>query len=143
MVFYPFHPLCGQELEVVHEHGDGAVMVLHPAGYHFKIPTWMTLYEAKNFSITEIAVINPTALLTLARLIKALMENPEAEAAGVNDTLSLSAQTKGGSHRETADITVPHGAVGEAAGCTGFKMQREIDSTHVRRYHRSLQERKR
>lgn len=142
MVFYPFHPLCGQELEIVHERGDGAVMVIHPAGYHLKIPTWMTSSEAANFSLSEKVVIRPKALLTLTRLIEALNKNTEVDAAGVHDTLSRSAQAKGENRCETTDFPVPHGAVAEAAGCTGSKKQRETDSTHVQRHHRSLQERK-
>lgn len=142
MVFYPFHPLYGQELETVHERGDGAVMVIHPDGYHLKIPVWMTSPEAANLSLTGKAVIRPRALLTLTRLIEALKKSTEADAAGAHGTLSPSDQAKGGNHGETTGFPVPYGAEGEAADCTGSKKQREPDSTHVKRHHRDHQKRK-
>src|SRR5436305_5782401 len=54
-VFYPFHPLYGYSLRVLRRprRGDGAVVVLDPAGKRLKIPVWMLLPNADHPEVAE------------------------------------------------------------------------------------------
>ncbi len=70
-VYYRFHPLHGQELEVAcrPRREDGCVTVIDPEGVRLKIPAWMLLPEAAWHSLSSEAAISDHALLRLCDLI--------------------------------------------------------------------------
>jgi len=70
-VYYPFHPLHGQELEVscrARRENDW-VTVIDPAGVPLKIPTWMLLPEAGRHGLSNEAAISGRAWLGLCDLL--------------------------------------------------------------------------
>jgi len=70
-VFYPFHPLHGDTLQIVRrpKRGDGAVSVIDPTGRRLKIPVWMLLPECAEIRITERPDLSKQALLSLTSLL--------------------------------------------------------------------------
>ena len=72
-VYYPFHPLSGQELEVFTWYStDGnAVTVLDRSRRSLKIPYWMLSIEAETTKLSPHSVISVRALLSLCELLEA------------------------------------------------------------------------
>jgi hypothetical protein len=70
-VFYPFHPLRNAVLHAVRhpKRGEGAVVVVDPAGKRLKIPVWMLSPECAAVTITEQAYLSCESLLSLASLL--------------------------------------------------------------------------
>jgi hypothetical protein len=70
-VHYPFHPLCGRELDVLCTPRDLAqsIVAVDPRGGHIKIPRWMTCRDAARFHLSDQPDIDARALLALARLL--------------------------------------------------------------------------
>jgi hypothetical protein len=70
-VYYVFHPLHGQELEVAcrPRREDGCVTVIDPEGVRLKIPGWMLLSEAERHALSNQAAISGSALIGLCDLI--------------------------------------------------------------------------
>jgi len=64
-IHYPFHPLCGIELEVAcpTKKNDGLVTVIDPQGIRLKVPLWMTSPQAENHQLAEVEVIGINGLL--------------------------------------------------------------------------------
>jgi hypothetical protein len=70
-VYYPFHPLHGQEVEVscrARRENDW-VMVSDPQGVPLKIPAWMLLPEAARYGLSNQATIGGSAWLGLCDLL--------------------------------------------------------------------------
>lgn len=76
-VYYPFHPLHRQQLEVVSKtrRGDGAVIVLDPSGMRLKIPVWMLEPDAGRFEICLRPEIGGRTLLALVDLLDGSVES--------------------------------------------------------------------
>lgn len=70
-VYYPFHPLHGQELEVAYRarREDGCVTVIDPEGVRLQIPAWMLVAEAARHCLSSEAAISGSALLRLCDLV--------------------------------------------------------------------------
>jgi hypothetical protein len=67
VVHYPFHPLCGRQLEVFTRprSGEGAFVVDDGNGKRLKIPVWMAVAGAAESRLSETRIVNATALLQL------------------------------------------------------------------------------
>jgi hypothetical protein len=89
-VHYPFHPLCGHELEVVRasRSADGAVTVADPTGRRLKIPSWMLSAEAAELCLSAQASVSARALLNLAELLETHLPQPSCEPQEAEDRLS-------------------------------------------------------
>jgi hypothetical protein len=76
-VTYPFHPLAGQSVPVVHhyqEHsGAHHLMIYGPNGAKLLIPEWMTLPEAAAIRIVSSPRLSVNRLMELRDLIDRLM----------------------------------------------------------------------
>ena len=70
-VCYPFHPRCGEELEVfTWRSTDGnSVTVLDAGGRGLRIPYWMLCPEAKTKKILPQAAVSTEALISLCELL--------------------------------------------------------------------------
>ena len=70
-IYYPFHPLCGQELKVLRKsnHKDGSILIAAPSVFNKQIPLWMTEHQAACYRISEKPEICLKALLSLIELI--------------------------------------------------------------------------
>ena len=70
-VYYPFHPLHGQELEVAYRarREDGCVTVIDSEGVRLQIPAWMLVAEAARHCLSSEAAISGSALLRLCDLV--------------------------------------------------------------------------
>jgi hypothetical protein len=66
-VYYPFHPLHGQELRVfmMARSPDGAVTVEDEKQIRFKIPLWMVAPDAAHFELADTPTVDAQALLRL------------------------------------------------------------------------------
>jgi len=89
-VYYLFHPLHGQELEVAcrPRREDGCVTVIDPEGVRLKIPAWMLVAEAARHGLSGEAAISGSALLRLCDLvgIESVQDTVDpTEARGVRD----------------------------------------------------------
>lgn len=75
-VYYPFHPLHGQELNVVHlpRRNDGAVVVTDPTGVRLKIPLWMALPQAAEYKLSKEIKIKAAALVALSNLLELIQK---------------------------------------------------------------------
>jgi hypothetical protein len=75
-VFYPFHPLCGRQLEVRRRSGthDGALTLEVPQGFCAEVPRWMTEEQAAGYRLSKEAHVAPRALLSLVELLEASLE---------------------------------------------------------------------
>lgn len=71
-ITYPFHPLFGQFLPLIHETNkpEPAFICRIDDFRQLNVPKWMTEPSAENFSISEIPVINPFSLLESIALVK-------------------------------------------------------------------------
>ena len=80
-VFYPFHPLHGDTLQILRrpKRGDGAVCVMDPAGRRLKIPVWMLLPECAGIRISQRPHLGKEALLSLASLIAAQLASKDRD----------------------------------------------------------------
>lgn len=69
---YPFHPLCGMELEVAYSsrHDDGFVTVFDPLDFRLKVPLWMTRSSATDYQLSDVATSNGEGLLSICEIIK-------------------------------------------------------------------------
>jgi hypothetical protein len=78
-VFYPFHPLRNAALQVVRhpKRGDGAVVVVDPAGKRLKIPVWMLSPECAAVTIMESPCLSSESLLSLASLLSTRLHAPD------------------------------------------------------------------
>ena len=83
-VHYPFHPLCGQRVEVVRapRREDGAFTVVDPSGRHLKIPAWMVSRAAGEMKLSAQATIHARALVCLAELLDGRVGGPDGEPSG-------------------------------------------------------------
>jgi hypothetical protein len=90
-VHYPFHPLRGKQLEVVHTpRGEGgAVVVAVPGGHRLKIPTWMLEPRASAIVIRPEPIVSARAWLVLCDLLG--IDDPGPGASG-SATVSSSTQ---------------------------------------------------
>jgi hypothetical protein len=69
-VYYPFHPLHGQELAVLGPRRRGeAVTVPDPTGVALVIPTWMVAPQAALIQLTAQPIISVRALTAVALLV--------------------------------------------------------------------------
>jgi hypothetical protein len=70
-VYYPFHPLHGQEVSVAcrGRRQDDPVTVIDPQGVQLKVPAWMLLPDAARHGLSREAVISGTAWLRLCDLL--------------------------------------------------------------------------
>lgn len=75
-VFYPFHPLCGRQLEVRRRSRtqEGALILGVPEGFCAEVPRWMTEERAAGHRLCSEAHVEPKALLCLAELLEASLE---------------------------------------------------------------------
>jgi len=73
-IYYPFHPLCGVEVEIAckPKKGDGAITITDSQGIRMKIPSWMTDPECFNYKISDQSEISVRALFTLACFIESI-----------------------------------------------------------------------
>lgn len=69
-VYYPFHPLCGQELRifVAARLPDGAVTVEDAKQRRLKIPLWMVAANAARYQLADAPTLDAQALLRLVEL---------------------------------------------------------------------------
>jgi len=69
-VYYPFHPLCGQELRifVAARSPDGAVTVEDAKQKRLKIPLWMVAAEAARCELADAPTLDAHSLLRLIEL---------------------------------------------------------------------------
>lgn len=69
-VYYPFHPLCGQELRifVAARSPDGAVTVEDAKQKRLKIPLWMVAAKAAESQLADAPTLDAQALLQLVVL---------------------------------------------------------------------------
>ena len=90
-MYYLFHPLHGQELEVAcrPRREDGCVTVIDPEGVRLKIPAWMLVAEAARHSLSSGAAISGIALVRLCDLI------------GVESVQDTADQTQAGGIRDS------------------------------------------
>ena len=70
-IYYPFHPLCGREFEVLRKSNnrDGSILIGVPDGFNKQIPLWMTEQQASFYRISEKPEISLKALFSLIELI--------------------------------------------------------------------------
>jgi hypothetical protein len=71
-IYYPFHPLCGQDLKVLrayHQSSD-TVIVVDPTGRRLAVPRWMTFPQAAHCPLSTVATLSARALLVLAELME-------------------------------------------------------------------------
>jgi hypothetical protein len=110
-VYYPFHPLHGQELRVfiTSRAPDGAVTVEDAKHKRLKIPLWMVAADAANCKLADQPTLDAQALLRLVELFELhggklhdMEVNPYTER-GHEATLVVHATTHG---RVDADSTV-------------------------------------
>lgn len=88
-MYYPFHPLHGQEVEVtwrarrVHD----AATVIDPEGVQRKMPAWMLAPEAAEYHLSTQAVISASAWLRLCDLlgVEAVLDTDQETRAGTID----------------------------------------------------------
>jgi hypothetical protein len=75
-VFYPFHPLCGRQLEVRKRSRTQEVGFILgvPDGFCAEVPRWMTERRAANHRLCSEAHVAPTALLSLIELLEASLK---------------------------------------------------------------------
>jgi hypothetical protein len=75
-VFYPWHPLYGQEVKVrqIKQYlGQACYLIQMPDGSHVHMPAWMADEEyCRQFTRQESPVVSLDALRELARLCKAI-----------------------------------------------------------------------
>jgi hypothetical protein len=78
-VFYPFHPLRNAVLQAVRhpKRGDGAFVVVDPAGKRLKIPIWMLSPECAAVTITDAPYLSSESLLGLASLLSTRLHPAE------------------------------------------------------------------
>ena len=96
-VFYPFHPLCGVNLQVIRrpKRGDGAVSVLDLAGRRLKIPLWMLSPDCAEIKVSDKAHLSKGSLIELTVLLNPMLDN-----AGKNhDNLLQNVDKCKGGHR--------------------------------------------
>ncbi len=69
-VYYPFHPLRGQELRVfiTARSPDGAVTVEDAKHKRLKIPLWMVAADAARYELADEPTLNAHALVRLVEL---------------------------------------------------------------------------
>jgi hypothetical protein len=70
-VYYPFHPLHGQEVELTWRarRVNDAATVIDPEGVQRKMPAWMLSPEAAQHRLSNEAAISPNAWLSLCDLL--------------------------------------------------------------------------
>lgn len=72
MILYPFHPLCGVELELIslNYRTLRSATVVDPTGARLRIPKWMLEPEAACCKVWPKALLSPPSLLALAEFLK-------------------------------------------------------------------------
>lgn len=82
VVRYPFHPLCGLELEMIGlgNRARGTVTVITPSGSRLRIPPRMLEPESAHPLVLPRALLSACALLALAEFVEAFMSS---EAGGI------------------------------------------------------------
>ncbi len=80
-VFYRFHPLHGEELEVTRapRSGQGAVTAVDPSGRRLNIPSWMLFPAAGDLGLSLVATVHPMALVFLADLLQVLLSQAASD----------------------------------------------------------------
>ena len=70
-IYYPFHPLCGHEFELLRKsnHKDGSVLMGVPDRFNKQIPLWMTEQLAAGCRISDKPEISLKALFSLVELL--------------------------------------------------------------------------
>ena len=127
-VFYPFHPLHGDTLQIVRrpKRGDGAVSVIDPTGRRLKIPVWMLLPECAEIRITERPDLSKQALLSLTSLLST-PNGPEDH--GRDNLLQTAVDGCKGGHRATT-TSGPDDPKGKRSRADGRKGARRSDRSH-------------
>ena len=84
VVRYPWHPLCGRELEVSGRHvrgGEASFVVVLPDGTRTEVPEWMTKVAAcVGAQPVQSPTVSVSALQALRRLLDAPMASGERSA---------------------------------------------------------------
>ena len=89
VVRYPWHPLCGRELEVCGRHvrgGEASLVVVLPDGTRTEVPEWMTQVDASSGTeLVSSPTVSVSALGALRRLLDAQMDRGEPSSADFDD----------------------------------------------------------
>ncbi len=80
-IYYPFHPLCGMELNLAcpTRKKDGLVTVFEPSGFPLKVPLWMTSPSAADFQLSDVATLYVKGLLALCEIMQELHSKKQNE----------------------------------------------------------------
>jgi hypothetical protein len=128
-VLYPFHPLHGATLQILHrpKREDGAVCVIDPAGRRLKIPVWMLLAECAEVKIWQQPHLGKAALLSLASLIISQLDFKD----GVHDNL-LQTRVSGceEGRRDATSTAGPDDRKGMRCRANGRSDTRRSDRSH-------------
>ena len=128
-VFYPFHPLHGDTLQILRrpKRGDGAVCVMDPAGRRLKIPVWMLCPECAGIRISQRPHLGKEALLSLASLIAAQLASKDRD----HDNL-LQTPVSGckGGRRAATSTSGPDDPKGMRCRANGRSDTRRSDRSH-------------
>ena len=128
-VFYPFHPLHGATLQILHrpKRGDGAVCVMDPAGRRLKIPVWMLLSECAGIRISRRPHLGKEALLSLASLIASQLASEDR----VHDNLLQTPVSRcEGGRRGATSTSGPDDPKGMRCRANGRSDTRRSDRSH-------------
>jgi hypothetical protein len=101
-VYYRFHPLFQQELEVLRSarREDGALTLRDHSGKSLKIPSWMASPASGGMDVSEQAKLRASALISLLELIETHLSNLGTDLSSVENDPFISGDStrEGGSH---------------------------------------------
>jgi hypothetical protein len=128
-VFYPFHPLRDAVLQVVRrpKRGDGAVVVVDPAGKRLKIPIWMLSPECAAITITERPQLSSASLLSLVSLLSTRLHPAEQIRDNLLETV---VDGRKGGPRSATTTSGPGDQKGKRGRAPGPKGTNRTDRSH-------------
>ena len=124
MIWYRFHPRCGERLTVIRLHrwsGEVGYIVRDGSGVLTFVPTWMSEPSAAQFCIQPEPRLSLSALLGLRGLIDAVLSSFAEHEGGSDETQSCAAATafqnsRRGSEQPTVITNVGSVGTDRAAG---------------------------
>lgn len=123
-VYYPFHPLHGQELHVTcrSRKGHRPVTVSDSEGRSLKIPSWMVSPQAALYEVSDHAAISARALLELLRLLHELLSTVAVASQSQQGTMPTAGKGPGKRGRsEATNIRRSRGSARRANDPSGRK----------------------